>query len=955
MISWDWFRRWKLQSKGDITVIPPGLGFYAGQYVRNHVLTSGFETQPRKHTTTRLRGDCFSCNQLIVEMANQYRARHFSPPLNGNLPGDDASASLLGAPQVFATNPRGVAGRFAPVSLDPANLTMEEVQWDKSTYFLPAVLPPTASSELRSRVLALTLKTLTRSTRGDYATKSALLEQRFQCASAATRARTMASPAKNILGGAYSFDDPLIKRSTGAVMTISDPPSAADKRQGKYLEFRATFRSPTLNPGLTDHPKSFVTAVRLPTDPQTGQVVNDLATKDDWLDATTVMTIIYRQTAALPELLELGELQNGRLQIKEQTISNKMTSFYDKAYFDVLQTEIAKDYVGEAIQNAQSVVQNTRQVRILNGRQIVDPIEVYLKRYASALDLLDEDKPYPIDIVSTCHQNMSDITKKQIKTLGWTEPPKAASNSGQHEQLSRLRTIAIRAEEAIKTTQLVAGTRRQILPSNSSAAFPTIPIFTTQADEEQEHLTLLPPLPEIQVARPPGPPPDQLDATVATGISTLAADRTIAHPFGHVMAAQPVPHATLMEEAKEFQIFLSNSEIAMRAAAGEEDKLCWGGCFKFFPNDTDGRHTYAACPFRRVDRVREHALPHLKRFRQQNGPLNRRVSSLLADPDRLTAAFCYPATQNGGISKADLDDLQANWQDRGFASAEMARSICLMANPNTSKRDREAEATSLKNKIIRNASNKRRREQNRNDLRTYRSQQTTVSTASSAGGWPNNDGTTDDSINNSFILVTLPIFSTGLEENNTLLQNQTVNVPSLLRMSQALPHIDIPVGADMKSKITLRTVFDSGAGLNVGRRSYHENVKKSYPHLVITFVDLQQGNYDTPAIGGVDGNAYGSSVTAIITYRTPFYVGGKPVKLTFGLVDGLCARSILGITTMQKARMNYLVAPQVVTSEAFNYTFQVTMQKPSTDDTPPTAITGNAAVLHAGVPTMMGE
>ena len=92
-------------------------------------------------------------------------------------------------------------------------------------------------------------------------------------------------------------------------------------------------------------------------------------------------------------------------------------------YFELLQKEIAKDYVGDAIQNAQSVVQNTRQVGFVGGRQTCDPIEVYLKRYASALDLLDEEQPYPIDIVSTCHQNISEITKKQIKSLGWTEPP----------------------------------------------------------------------------------------------------------------------------------------------------------------------------------------------------------------------------------------------------------------------------------------------------------------------------------------------------------------------------------------------------------------------------------------------------------------------------------------------------------------------------------------------------
>ena len=468
------------------------------------------------------------------------------------------SLSLYGDNHVFATNPRGVAGRFNATTYDPANLAMEDVQWDKSTYVLPTVLPPTAPFELRARVLALTLKTLKRSTRGDYATKAALLEQCFQCASAATRARTAANPAKNILGGAYTFTDPLIKRATGTVLNVADPPSDDNRRQAKFLEFRATFRPALINRTITDTPKSFVAAIRYPTEAETDDVIEGLETKEQWLNARGVMANILRISGAVPELLELGDVTNGRLAIKEQSVNTKMTAHYDKIYFDLLQKEIEKDYVGDAVQNAQSVVQNTRQVRMAAGRHVHDPIEVYLKRYASALDLLDEDLPYPINIVSTCHQNMSDITKKQIKTIGWTEPPKAATNAGHHALLSQIRTIVIRAEEAIKTTRLITGTRRANHFGNTNSAFSTTPMFATTVGNDNDEYTLLPPLPEVQVARPPGPPPDNLDGTVATEISTLTADIT-AYAQLQILLGQPVPLATLQEEAREFQIFLSNS------------------------------------------------------------------------------------------------------------------------------------------------------------------------------------------------------------------------------------------------------------------------------------------------------------------------------------------------------------------------------------------------------------
>ena len=251
--------------------------------------------------------------------------------------------------------------------------------------------------------------------------------------------------------------------------------------------------------------------------------------------------------------------------------------------------------------------------------------------------------------------------------------------------------------------------------------------------------------------------------------------------------------------------------------------------------------------------------------------------------------------------------------------------------------------SNIKHKIIRAAKNRSKREQDKKDLRSLRTQQTSVATTNtnSSIGEAQNDA------NGPFILVTLPLFSTEIDTEGAYNNNRRlVNVPSLLRMSQALPHIDVPIRLDRNQNLVLRAVFDSGAGLNVGRRTYHENIRKQYPALVAQYVDLEKEDYDTPGIGGVDENAYGSAVTALVTYRTPFKFGGQPVELNFGLVEGLCARSIIGITTMQKAKMSYLVHAQVVTSEAFNFTFQVTMQKPSTDDVPPTPIRGNPAVLQ---------
>ena len=141
----------------------------------------------------------------------------------------------------------------------------------------------------------------------------------------AAHACTLARLAKNILVGAYTFKDLLVERATGEALYVNGPHLAADRKSAKYLEFWATFRAITIKPSLVGTPKSFVKAVRLPLDEDTGLAMENLATKDFWTSTPLMMANILHLTAAPLELLELAKLQNGQLKIKEQTIAAFMT------------------------------------------------------------------------------------------------------------------------------------------------------------------------------------------------------------------------------------------------------------------------------------------------------------------------------------------------------------------------------------------------------------------------------------------------------------------------------------------------------------------------------------------------------------------------------------------------------------------------------------------------------
>ena len=57
-----------------------------------------------------------------------------------------------------------------------------------------------------------------------------------------------------------------------------------------------------------------------------------------------------------------------------------------------------------------------------------------------------------------------------------------------------------------------------------NTAFLTTPVFTLGTVNEEEENPVLPPSSEVEIQQPPSPPPDGMDGTVASGITTMAAE-----------------------------------------------------------------------------------------------------------------------------------------------------------------------------------------------------------------------------------------------------------------------------------------------------------------------------------------------------------------------------------------------------------------------------------------------
>ena len=60
----------------------------------------------------------------------------------------------------------------------------------------------------------------------------------------------------------------------------------------------------------------------------------------------------------------------------------------------------------------------------------------------------------------------------------------------------------------------------------------------------------------------------------------------------------------------------------------------------------------------------------------------------------------------------------------------------------------------------------------------------------------------------------------------------------------------------------LRCLFDTGAGLNIGRMSYPQSINERFPDVVLTYTDSGKEGYDELGIVGIEGGDFGPDVRA---------------------------------------------------------------------------------------------
>ena len=133
-------------------------------------------------------------------------------------------------------------------------------------------------------------------------------------------------------------------------------------------------------------------------------------------------------------------------------------------------------------------------------------------------------------------------------------------------------------------------------------------------------------------------------------------------------------------------------------------------------------------------------------------------------------------------------------------------------------------------------------------------------------------------------------------------------------------------------------MIDTGAGLNIGKLSYHAGIAQTRPELVAKFKYSQ----DIPEmkdfqVAGINGGEDSKcSIEAVISYKTPYVVKGKAVIVTFALGKCISTNTVFSYPFLHGTKCSILFESDTIVSGVLGESFRVESMRPLCADNPPT-------------------
>ena len=212
------------------------------------------------------------------------------------------------------------------------------------------------------------------------------------------------------------------------------------------------------------------------------------------------------------------------------------------------------------------------------------------------------------------------------------------------------------------------------------------------------------------------------------------------------------------------------------------------------------------------------------------------------------------------------------------------------------------------------------------------------------------------SISTSYSTINEPDPPTSMDNNSmalpVLVANATFRSPSL-PLSETMPHIQFPIGTgEPHNDATLCAMIDSGAGCNLGRKSYHLSIYEKFPKLVLAVEsEVNQAEWQNINIGHIDADGQPVVISAVIVYKTPYEIDGHPVSIRIGLADKTAINTIFGITFLRSCESVVFFGGSTrnkdqLVSSRLGITLPIHMQPPTYTDDAPNYDPRSSAAFH---------
>ena len=130
----------------------------------------------------------------------------------------------------------------------------------------------------------------------------------------------------------------------------------------------------------------------------------------------------------------------------------------------------------------------------------------------------------------------------------------------------------------------------------------------------------------------------------------------------------------------------------------------------------------------------------------------------------------------------------------------------------------------------------------------------------------------------------------------------------------------------------MRMLVNSGAAMNNDNKRYHQQGMHRYPDIVTEYLECGPGTkFDLVRlrVAVASASVMDGSLSAIIRYKTPYFISSRPLLLSFALRDSLSLNTILGTPALEQLWGILNLGDRSLTLQSIDKVFPLIIQDPS--------------------------